>query len=81
MKRLNGKTALITAAGQGIGRASALLFAREGARVIAVDINAGSLATLEGMDTRCMDLTDSGAITVLSREVGGISFTVLPRRR
>jgi 2-keto-3-deoxy-L-fuconate dehydrogenase len=72
MKRLNGKTAIITAAGQGIGRASALLFAREGARVIAVDINAGSLATLEGMDTRCMDLTDSGAIKALSRDVGGI---------
>ena len=44
MGRLDGKTALITAAGQGIGRATAEMFAAEGARVIATDINADSLA-------------------------------------
>ena len=45
--RLAGKTALITAAGQGIGAASARLFAAEGARVIATDIDAGKLAALD----------------------------------
>nr|WP_315465282.1 SDR family oxidoreductase [uncultured Rhodoferax sp.] len=44
--RLNGKTVLITAAAQGIGRASALACAREGAHVIATDINAALLETL-----------------------------------
>ncbi len=43
MKRLHGKTALITAAAQGIGRASAELFCAEGARVIATDINVEGL--------------------------------------
>ena len=42
--RLNGKRALVTAAGQGIGRATALAFAAEGARVIATDINTATLA-------------------------------------
>lgn len=46
MTRLKDKTCLITAAGQGIGRASALAFAAEGARVIATDINAAALASL-----------------------------------
>jgi NAD(P)-dependent dehydrogenase (short-subunit alcohol dehydrogenase family) len=44
--RLAGKTTLVTAAAAGIGRATALAFAREGARVIAVDIDAENLRTL-----------------------------------
>jgi 2-keto-3-deoxy-L-fuconate dehydrogenase len=72
MSRLKNKVAVITAAGQGIGRASAQLFAKEGARVIAVDINAAALATLKDMETRRVDLTDGEAIKALGREIGGI---------
>jgi len=74
MSRLKNKIALVTAAGQGIGRASADLFAREGARVIAVDINAATLATLAGVETRKVDLTDAAAIEALSRDVGGVDI-------
>jgi 2-keto-3-deoxy-L-fuconate dehydrogenase len=49
MDRLKGKTALVTAAGQGIGRASAIAMAAEGARVIATDINAKQLETLSSV--------------------------------
>ncbi|HWM67609.1 MAG TPA: SDR family oxidoreductase [Steroidobacteraceae bacterium] len=72
MSRLKNKIALVTAAGQGIGRAAAELFAKEGARVIAVDINAAVLSTLTGMETRQVDLTDGPAIEALSREVGAV---------
>ena len=48
--RLSGKTCLVTAAGQGIGRASALAMAAEGARVVATDIDEAALATLEGVE-------------------------------
>ena len=46
MDRLRGKTCLVTAAGQGIGRATAVAMAREGGRVLATDINADALADL-----------------------------------
>ncbi|MBS0421146.1 MAG: SDR family oxidoreductase [Proteobacteria bacterium] len=74
MSRLKNKIALVTAAGQGIGRASAELFAKEGARVIAVDINPKTLASLSGMETRQVDLTDAAAIEALSRDVGGVDI-------
>ncbi|HZY17483.1 MAG TPA: SDR family oxidoreductase [Ramlibacter sp.] len=48
--RLKGKTALVTAAGQGIGRASALALAAEGAQVWATDVNASLLASYEGVE-------------------------------
>jgi 2-keto-3-deoxy-L-fuconate dehydrogenase len=72
MKKMQHKVAIVTAAGQGIGRAAATLFAEEGARVIAVDISAATLATLEGVETRCLDLTQEDAINALSRDIGGI---------
>jgi 2-keto-3-deoxy-L-fuconate dehydrogenase len=72
--RLEGKTALITAAAQGIGRASAETFAREGARVIATDLNAEALATLggAGIETRRLDVLDGGAIRALAAELGAV---------
>ncbi len=48
-KKLDGKIAVVTAAGQGIGRASALAFAEAGATVWATDINEGALASLDGI--------------------------------
>jgi len=73
--RLAGKTAFITAAGQGIGRGAALAFAREGARVWATDLNTQKLADLEGKDgirTKGLNVTDEAAINELAAEVGQI---------
>jgi 2-keto-3-deoxy-L-fuconate dehydrogenase len=64
--RLKGKTAFVTSAGAGIGRATALAMAREGARVRATDIDAAALASLaaeaEGIETALLDCTDAAAI-------------------
>ncbi len=67
--RLDGKIAFITAAGQGIGRATAAAFVREGARVIATDIDEDLLAALQhdiGCETRRLDVTDASAILAAS---------------
>ena len=63
--RLVGKVALVTAAAQGIGRATACAFAREGARVIATDINADKLKELSsfaGIERLRLDVLDDAAI-------------------
>lgn len=70
--RLAGKRALVSAAGQGIGRASAELFAREGASVVAVDINGEALATLPGCETHVVDLLDGAAIRALAAAIGPV---------
>jgi 2-keto-3-deoxy-L-fuconate dehydrogenase len=72
--RLAGKTALVTAAGAGIGRATALAFAREGAVVRASDVDAKKLAALEAADprihVRVLDVRDGAAIEALVRTWG-----------
>jgi 2-keto-3-deoxy-L-fuconate dehydrogenase len=70
--RLEGKRALVTAAGQGIGRAIAGLFAREGASVVATDIDEARLAGLEGCEHRALDVTDADAIAALAGELGAL---------
>jgi 2-keto-3-deoxy-L-fuconate dehydrogenase len=71
--RLGGKLAFVTAAAQGIGRATARAFAREGARVIATDINEDLLSQLSGTDgieTRRLDVLDDSAVERIARDVG-----------
>ena len=71
--RLSGKNALITAAGQGIGRASAELFAKEGARVLACDINdllLAELGTIAGITSLELDVTDGEAVASAMASVG-----------
>lgn len=73
MRRLEGKTALVTAAGQGIGRACAERMAREGARVVATDINAlqlSELAQIPGIEARALNVLDGTAIAALVAETG-----------
>ena len=73
--RLAGKTAFITAAAQGIGRATALAYAAEGARVIATDLNEAKLAELgSGIETRALDVTDGAAIRAAVAAAGPIDI-------
>lgn len=75
-ERLAGKVCLVTAAAQGIGRATALAFAAEGARVIATDINAEKLASLPGeapgIETALLDVRDPQAINAMAERLGAI---------
>ena len=74
LDRLKGKRAVVTAAGQGIGRAFAEAFHREGAEVLATDINEKALASLAGMATRRLDVTDGAAVGALAAELGAIDI-------
>jgi 2-keto-3-deoxy-L-fuconate dehydrogenase len=75
-RRLAGKTALVTAAAQGIGRATALAFAAEGAEVLATDINAAKLAEIAGpgIKTAALDVLDPKAVEALAERIGGIDI-------
>ena len=66
-QRLSGKRAVVTAAGQGIGRAIAIRFAAEGARVLAIDVDAKALDHLpdERMETACADASSEAAMAPL----------------
>ncbi|MGH9534039.1 MAG: SDR family oxidoreductase [Terriglobales bacterium] len=76
--RLAGKTALLTAAGQGIGRATALAFAAEGARVIATDLDPSSLAPFTAQQpnlaARRLDVRDAAAVAALAAELGAVDI-------
>ena len=75
-QRLQGKTAFVTAAGQGIGRAVAEAFAREGAHVIATDLNTGLLDGLAGtanVRVQKLDAMDPVAISAAAQQHGGVN--------
>lgn len=73
--RLKGKTALVTAAGQGIGRAAAVAMAREGADVTATDVDSSKLEGLqaEGVSAvRQLDVTDPAAVAAIAADLGSV---------
>src|SRR3990172_10680841 len=75
MNRLKGKRAFLTAAGAGIGRATAIAFAAEGAHVIATDLKAELIADLKDhgvAETHGLDVRDSGAVNALARKTGAV---------
>jgi 2-keto-3-deoxy-L-fuconate dehydrogenase len=74
--RLSGKTALITAAGQGIGRAVAETFAAAGATVWASDVRPQALADLDGCKTMPLDVRDRDAIAAAIKQVGDLDVLV-----
>jgi len=74
-EKLKGKKVLVTAAGQGIGHESAVIFAQEGAKVIATDLiysKLEDLSKISGISTKKLDVTDNLAIKALAGEIGNI---------
>ena len=77
--RLEGKTALVTAAAQGIGRAVAESFASEGCRVIATDINMDRMSELnliDGISTRHLDVLDPVEVKSVTSDIGPVHILV-----
>ena len=77
MGNLDGKLSLITAAAQGIGRATVEAFSRAGSKVIATDINADKLAELNGLPgvtTRVLNVLDAAAVNAAAAEIGRIDI-------
>jgi 2-keto-3-deoxy-L-fuconate dehydrogenase len=76
MPSLTGKTAFVTAAGQGIGRATASALAAAGARVVATDVDVAKLAGLESDSIRTagLDVLDGASIARTAKEVGTIDI-------
>jgi 2-keto-3-deoxy-L-fuconate dehydrogenase len=75
MNRMKGKRAFLTAAGAGIGRATALAFAAEGATVVATDLRADLMADLKSLgiaETHALDVRDTKAVNALAEKVGAI---------
>jgi 2-keto-3-deoxy-L-fuconate dehydrogenase len=75
MNRMKGKRAFLTAAGAGIGRATAIAFATEGATVIATDLRADLMADLKSLgiaETHALDVRDTKAVNALAEKVGAI---------
>jgi 2-keto-3-deoxy-L-fuconate dehydrogenase len=74
--RLAGKTAFMTASAQGIGRATALAFAAEGARVFATDLNETLLAQIAGesIEVAKLDVLDAAAITAIAAKIGPVDI-------
>lgn len=76
MARLGGKTAVVTAAGDGIGRAIAQLFVAEGAAVWATDIDPGKLDGIAGARCRKLDVRSDADVAQLLAETGGTDILV-----
>ena len=72
--RLKGKIAFCTAAGAGIGQATAQRFLEEGAHVIATDLNDASLGVLKGADCRKLDVLSTEAVEAMAKTIGGIDI-------
>jgi len=72
--RLKGKIAFCTAAGAGIGQATAQRFLEEGAHVIATDLNDASLGVLKGADCRKLDVLSTEAVEAMAKDIGGIDI-------
>lgn len=70
--RLQGKTAIVTGAERGIGRRIAQMMQAEGAQVLAVDINADALTTLDGCETYAADLTNEEAVAGLAARAANL---------
>src|SRR5690242_18579695 len=72
--RLQNRVAVVTAAGQGIGRAIAEAFLREGARVWATDLDETKLQGLDGAQVRTLDVLSTSDVEALARDIGTVDI-------